>query len=130
MCKKKYMIAGAAVAASVAGAVVVVSAARKRKYAKAYNDGARIAAKSCGVPYYSNVFLVITSDKLTPVQLRELTVLTGGAVEKSEKTDAGVYTTFLLPERHSLRDLDDLGQDIGSACDYVNFAGYLGAEED
>lgn len=130
MTKKDYLIAGVAVTAALAGVVVGASVVKTKKYKKAYDNGLRLTSKSCGTPYYSNVFLVITNEKITPAQIRELTVMTGGSVEKSEETDLGVYTTFLLPEYHAMKDLDQLGQDIGAACDYVQFAGYLGVEEE
>lgn len=128
--KKRVLLAGAAVIAAAAGAAAAVVVVTTKRYSKAYNDGTRLAAKSHGIPYYANVFLVVTNDKLTPVQIRELSVMTGGSVEKSEQTDVGVYTTFLLPEYHSLKTLDQLGENIGAACDYVEFAGYMGADKD
>lgn len=128
--KKKVLFAGIGAVAAISGAAIVSAAYAAKRYAKAYNNGLRIASKKNGIPYYSNVLLVITNDKITPVQLRELTVLTGGSVEKSEQTDFGVYTTFLLPEYHSLKGLDQMGEDIGAACEYVEFAGFMGAEEE
>lgn len=128
--KKKVLLAGTAAVTAIAGAAVISAICTSKRYSKAYNNGIRIPSKHFGTPYYSNVLLIITDDKLTPIQLRELTVLSGGSVEKSEQTEFGVYTTFLLPVRYSLSELEQLGEDIGSACDYVAFAGFVGVDED